>query len=206
MGIFKKIFAKPAEKKMTGDAKVISALLQSVKVGADCKTQVEAVKNMIGDSADETLKGYFEDLTGDEVSKADKETLGKAIDVVDTYCQKLFGDEVEPASPTTPAKEDEPKPAPEAPKQESEDKDKKSEDKDKKSENGDGCHTATPPQTGDAIDYDRIINGVVEKLKSAEQPEELPGDTMEVSRLDALLAGDEKHETSSESITKEIWG
>jgi hypothetical protein len=172
-------------------------------VGADCKTQVEAVKNMIGDSADETLKGYFEDLTGDEVSKADKETLGKAIDVVDTYCQKLFGDEVEPASPTTPAKEDKPKPAPEAPNKDA----KKDKDKNKKSENGDGCNTATPPQTGDAIDYDRIINGVVEKLKPAEKkPEELPGDAMEVSRLDALLAGDEKHEASSESITKEIWG
>lgn len=201
MGIFKKIFAKPAEKKMlTGDAKVISALLQSVKVGADCKTQVEVVKSMIGDSADETLKGYFEDLTGDEVSKADKETLGKAIDVVDTYCQKLFGDEVEPASPTTPSKEDASKPAPEAPK-------KESEDKDKKSENGDGCNTTTPPQTGDAIDYDRIINGVVAKLKPAEKkPEELPGDAMEVSRLDALLNGDAKHETSTEDIVKGIWG
>ena len=103
--------------------------------------------------------------------------------------------------PTNKAEEDEPKPAPEAPK-------KEPEDKDKKAENGDGCNTATPPQTGDAaIDYDRIINGVVEKLKPAEKkPEELPGDAMEVSRLDALLAGDEKHETSTEDIVKGIWG
>ena len=203
MGIFKKIFAKPAEKPISGDAKVVSALLQSVKVGADCKTQVEAVKNMIGDSADETLKGYFEELMGDEVAKADKTELSAAIDVVDKYCQKLLGDEVEPASPTTKAKaeEDEPKPAPEAPTKDAKD------DKDKKPENGDGCNTATPPQTGDAIDYDRIINGVVEKLKPAEKkPEELPGDALEVSRLDALLAGDEKHETSSSDIVKGIWG
>lgn len=201
MGIFKKIFAKPAEKPISGDAKVVSALLQSVKVGADCKTQVEAVKNMIGDSADETLKGYFEELMGDEVAKADKTELSAAIDVVDKYCQKLLGDEVEPASPTNKAEEDEPKPAPEAPKKD---------DKDKKPENGDGdgCDKATPPQTGDSvIDYDRIINGVAEKLKSVEKkPEELPGDALEVSRLDALLAGDEKHETSSSDIVKGIWG
>lgn len=199
MGIFKKIFAKPAEKQISGDAKVVSALLQSVKVGADCKTQVEAVKNMIGDSADETLKGYFEELMGDEVAKADKTELSAAIDVVDKYCQKLLGDEVEPASPTNKAEEDEPKPAPEAPKKKEEKKEK---------ENGDGCNTATPPQTGDtAIDYDRIINGVVEKLKPVEKkPEEQLGDAMEVSRLDALLAGDEKHETSSSDIIKGIWG
>ena len=198
MGIFKKIFAKPAEKPISGDAKVVSALLQSVKVGADCKTQVEAVKNMIGDSADETLKGYFEELMGDEVAKADKTELSAAIDVVDKYCQKLLGDEVEPASPANKAEEEEPKPAPKAPEKKEE----------KKEENGDGCgDKGTSPQTGDAIDYDRIINGVVEKLKPAEKkPEDLPGDALEVSRLDALLAGDEKHETSSSDIVKGIWG
>ena len=155
MGIFKKIFGAPAAKKMTGDAKVMSAILQSVKAGADCKTQVSAVKDMIGDSADETLKGYFEDLMGDEVAKADKETLGKAIDVVDGYIQKTFGDE------TTPPVEPEKKPA----------------------ENGDGCNTAEPPagdedkdkekseekkeekSNGDsAIDYDLLAQKVAEKM------------------------------------------
>lgn len=93
MGLFTKIFAKPAEPKIAGDARVVSAMLQSVKAGADAKTQVAAVKAMLGDKVDDKLKEYFEELSGDEVAKADKEIVGKAIDVVDAYCQKLLGDE-----------------------------------------------------------------------------------------------------------------
>lgn len=199
MGIFKKIFAKPTPK-MTGDSAVVSALLQSIKVGADAKTQVSLVRDMIGDSADETLKGYFEDLSGDEVAQADKETLCKAVDVVDSYCQKLFGDEV--AHPA----------------------EKKPEEK---KEAGDGCHEATPPSgdeekkpedeekkpedekksAGDAIDYDRIINGVVEKMNAAKQEtQKLAGDEMEVSRLSVLLAGDEAKDVTSDEVMKGIWG
>lgn len=204
MGIFKKIFAKPAEKQMSGDARVISAVLQSVKAGADCVTQVKAVQAMVGDSADETLKGYFEDLTGDEVAKASKEDLAKAIDVVDAYCKKVFGDEVE-----------EPK-------------------QNESKESGDDCNTTEPPEgdendkaedkdkkeksNGDAIDYDLLATKVAEKLKSKEpkshgdeepgkEPEKTAGDELEVSRLSALLAGDEKTNTvTSEDVMKGIWG
>lgn len=204
MGIFKKIFGTPATKtKMAGDAKVMSAILQSVKAGADCKTQVEAVKKMVGDSADDTLKGYFEDLTGDEVSKADKDTLFKAIDVVDAYVQKLCGDET------------------------SEPLEKESEDTDeaKKKENGDGCHTATPPSgdtedkpkteekksNGDAIDYDLIAQKVADILKPKAEEEKSVGDevnVMEASRVSMLLNGDSKSETavSSDSLMNSIWG
>ena len=205
MGIFKKIFAKPAGKQMSGDARVISAMLQSVKAGADCVTQVKAVQAMVGDSADETLKGYFEDLTGDEVAKASKEDLAKAIDVVDAYCKKVFGDEVE------------------EPKQHDEN--------DKPEENGDGCHTAEPPagdedkdkdkkpvqSNGDALDYDLLATKVAEKLKGEQkssgdekpnsEPEKTAGDELEVSRLSALLAGDEKTDTvTSDDVMKGIWG
>ncbi len=210
MRIFKKIFAKPAEKQMSGDARVISAMLQSVKAGADCVTQVKAVQAMIGDSADETLKGYFEDLTGDEVAKASKEDLAKAIDVVDAYCKKVFGDEVE------------------EPKQHD------------AKESGDGCHTAEPPagdedrksedtksevkdedkkseaSNGDALDYDLLAAKVAEKLKAKEpeqtagdstEPKKTAGDELEVSRLSALLAGDEKTDTvTSDDVMKGIWG
>ena len=207
MGIFKKIFSKPAEPKISGDAKVMSAILQSVKAGADCKTQVNAVKAMVGDSADETLKGYFEELTGDEVAKADKKTLADAIDIVDAYVKRLFGDEVE------------------EPKQH-----------EKKEENGDGCHTAEPPKAGDeekqeegdeapqkkteeefkkpsngdsAIDYEKLATMVAEKMKPQQQAgdEKLAGDEMEVSRLSALLAGDSKENTvTSDEVMKGIWG
>lgn len=196
MGIFKRIFAKPAEKPMTGDAKVVSAILQSVKAGADCKTQVEAVKTMLGDSADETLKGYFEDLMGDEVAKADKETLGKAIDVVDAYCQKLLGDEVKNPEPNKPAESTEPK-----------------EGEEKKAEKKEG-EEDPKPSTGDAIDYDRIINGVVEKLNASkskpdsktEEPAPVAGDELETSRLQVLLGDTKASEVSSDTIMNEIWG
>lgn len=210
MGIFKKIFGAPAKKtSMNGDTKVMSALLQSVKVGADCKTQVSVVKDMIGDSADETLKGYFEDLMGDEVANASKEELGKAIDVVDSYIQKQFGDETsEPKEPPV-------------------------EDKKKESENGDGCNTVEPPagdenkdkdkkkepekkepekkQTGDAIDYDLLASKVAERLAPAKKQtgDELDAEKnpMEQSRMAVLLAGDSKDtEVSSDSVMKEIWG
>lgn len=202
MGIFKKIFGAPS-KKMTGDSAVVSALLQSIKVGADAKTQVSHVKELIGDSADETLKGYFEDLCGDDVAQADKETLCKAIDVVDNYCKSLLGDEVAHPSKDDAKKEEsagdgsdcntvEPPAGDEEP---------------KKDEKKDG--EAPKPSTGDSIDYDRIINGVVEKLsakKAEEEPSKLAGDEMEVSRLQTLLAGDEKTEVTSDEVVKGIWG
>ena len=202
MGIFKKIFGAPS-KKMTGDSAVVSALLQSIKVGADAKTQVSHVKELIGDSADETLKGYFEDLCGDDVAQADKETLCKAIDVVDGYCKRLLGDEV-----AHPAKDDAKKAEPagdesncntaELP---AADEASKKDEKQKKAED-------SRASAGDSIDYDRIINGVVEKLsaKKAEEPSKLAGDEMEVSRLQTLLAGDEKKEVTSDEVVKEIWG
>ena len=206
MGIFKKIFAKPAEKQMSGDARVISAMLQSVKAGADCVTQVKAVQAMVGDSADETLKGYFEDLTGDEVAKASKEDLAKAIDVVDAYCKKVFGDEAE------------------EPKQ----NDVKTSGDGYQQPTGDEhpadctCAECTSKKeesksNGDSIDYDLLATKVAEKLKgeqksngdekSSSEPEKTAGDELEVSRLSALLAGDEKTSTvTSDDVMKGIWG
>lgn len=208
MGIFKKIFGAPS-KKIAGDAAVASALLQSIKAGADAKTQVAAVEKLLGDSVDETLKGYFEELSGDEVKSADKETLGKAIDVVDGYIAKLCGDEKSSGDGCHTAE----------PPAGDEDKSKKSEAKNKKAEDEPGDEDEKEKEepkkgeksAGDSIDYDRIINGVVEKLKPKEKADEPQmGDeanTSELSRLDVLLAGDEKSDgVSSDNIAKEIWG
>lgn len=204
MGIFKKIFGAPAETKaMSGDARVISAMLQSIKAGADCKTQVGAVKAMVGDSADETLKGYFEDLMGDEVAKATKEDLGKAVDVVDEYCQKLFGDESKD-------------------KKEDKKEDATAEEVNKEESTGDEVHPSDctcdkckgqkEEAHGDSIDYEKLAALVAEKL----QPKKQAGDSvveednvMEQSRVAALLAGDSKdnaNKVTSDSLVKEIWG
>lgn len=200
MGIFKKIFGAPS-KKIAGDAAVASALLQSIKAGADAKTQVAAVEKLLGDSVDETLKGYFEELSGDEVKSADKEVLGKAIDVVDGYIAKLFGDEKEDGEPEKGdekeviVKKDGDKKNVEVKKDGKETKDievKKDGDKKdvKVKETGDGCHTS---EMGDAIDYDRIINGVVEKLRPAKEEPAVNGDAL--AALAPVISGDSKDNT-----------
>lgn len=90
MGVFAKIFG---QRPMTGDARVVGALLDSIKVGADPKTQVAAVRSMMGDNKDETFTGYLDELagiTGDE----DKSLVSKAIDTVKNYYNEhLAGDE-----------------------------------------------------------------------------------------------------------------
>lgn len=208
MEIFKKIFGKPTPKtSINGDAKVASALLQSIKVGADCKTQVLAVQKMVGDSADETLKGYFEDLTGDEVARATKEDIAKAVDVVDAYVQKLFGDEAKAEEPKAKETGDtETCNGAECHKEE------------KKAEVGDAESKAEEPKAeeksnGDSIDYDKLASMVAAKLKpeasKSEEPKALSGDeVMETSRMTALLAGDstDKVEVSSDTLMKSIWG
>lgn len=196
MKIFKKIFGS-APKPMTGDAAVVSALLQSIKRGADAKAQVEVVKGIMGDAVDATLKDYFDELSGDEAKSADKETVAKAVDVVDAYCAKLFGDEVK--APTPPAKEKEPVPAPEEKKDEKKEPEKKA-----------------TPVNGDAKDLDsyvdKIADAVIARLKTkGVEPntatnEKQAGDELEVSRLQALLAGDEKSEVNSDAVMKGIWG
>lgn len=200
MGIFKKIFAKPTPK-ITGDSAVVSALLQSIKVGADAKVQVSKVRDMMGDAVDTRLNDYFDELSGDEVKQADNETLCKAVDVVDEYCQKCMGDEdkakekEEPKSETLePGCADEKKPE--------ESKDKAKEKEEPKSE-----EKSDEKSTGDSIDYDRIINGVVAKLESVKKDvQKLAGDEMEVSKLQVLLNGDEKNTVTSDEVMKSIWG
>lgn len=197
---FKKIFAKPTDTKteIAGDAKVISAMLQSVKVGADAKTQIAAVQKMLGDKVDETLKGYFEELTGDEVTKAPKEDVANAIDAVDAYVAKLLGDEAEESKAEA---SDEKHPddctCDKCKAGDAEDKDKAKEEK----------------SNGDSIDYDKLASLVAEKLKPAKEEEKQAGDevqenAVEMTRLDALIAGDEtmKDAATSEKLMKDIWG
>jgi ABC-type Zn2+ transport system substrate-binding protein/surface adhesin len=199
MEFFKRIFAKPAEKPIAGDAKVASAILQSVKAGADCKTQVLAVQKMLGDRADATLKGYFEELTGDEVSKAPKEKIAEAIDIVDAAVQKAFGD------------------AEEEPQQKSEEKSDEKKSEDKKSEDKADEKKSEEPSTGDAMftkaDVEKMVGDAVAKAFADKQSAEQKAadeeeSSFEQSRLDALMTGDAQGEKShtSDALLKEIWG
>lgn len=201
MGLFKKIFAKPAEKPVHGDAKVVSALLQSINAGADAKTQVGLAKGIMGDTIDDTLKGYFDELMGDEVSKADKETLKKAVDVVDAYCSKLLGDA-----------EDKPEEKkPEGDEQHGPDCD--CDECTKAKSEGDEKPKEEPKANGDSIDYEKLASMVAEKLKPTEvEDKKVAGDEVknevELSRLDALISGDEtnKDALTSDKLMNDIWG
>lgn len=201
MSLFTRIFAKPAEKAIAGDAKVASAMLQSIKAGADAKTQVAAVEKMVGDKVDETLKGYFEDLTGDEVKNADKDTLNKAVDIVDAYVQKVMGDACEPAKDEKPAGDT--KPADD--KKEPEAGDKKEAPADKKEPEA-GDKKEEPKSNGDAIDYEKLASMVAEKLKPVEKQPEVNGD--ELARLAPVMGGDDanKGKVTSDNVLGAIFG
>lgn len=183
MNIFKKIFGStPKQTPMNGDAKVVSALLQSVKVGAKADVQVKAVQAMMGDTVDEKLKGYFEELMGDEVKQADVATLGKAIDIVDAYCQQLMSGDTHPENCSCPECRDKTG-------------DEKEPEKEEKKQNGD-----SKPE---AIDYERLASMVAEKLKPVPPP--VNGDEKAVGELRFAMGGDEKTELSSDALLKAMF-
>lgn len=189
MGLFTKIFAKPAEQKIAGDARVVSAMLQSVKAGADAKTQVAAVKAMLGDKVDDKLKEYFEELSGDEVAKADKEIVGKAIDVVDAYCQKLLGDEHPANCACDECKSKKAEPGDKEPEKKEEPTDKKPEEK--KPEAGDKepeKKEEPKPANGDAIDYEKLATMVAAKLQPQKEEPKVNGDAL--AALAPVISGD----------------
>lgn len=215
MGMFSKIFGT---KPMTGDARVVEVLLDSIKVGADPATQVAAVRSMMGDAKDETFTGYLDELagiTGDE----DKGTVAKAIDVVKNYYKEhLAGDEKE-----IEVKKDGDKKDVEVKKDGKETKDievkkdgdKKDvtiketgdTDKEKEKENGDGCHTM--PVSGDEITK-MVAKAVAAEFarrdaeKKVNEEPKVNGD--ELARLSAVMSGDSKAEgTTSDKLMSEIF-
>jgi hypothetical protein len=215
MGMFSKIFG--GNKPMTGDARVVEVLLDSIKVGADPATQVAAVRSMMGDAKDETFTGYLDELagiTGDE----DKGTVAKAIDVVkDYYREHLAGDEKEievkkdgdkknvevkkdgKETKDIEVKKDGDKKEVEV--KETGDADKKDEKDDKEKENGDGCH-------GDEI-ADIVAKAVAAEFarrdaeKQVKEEPKVNGD--ELARLSAIMSGDSKEGTTSDKLMSEIF-
>lgn len=209
MNVFKKIFGsvKPA---IAGDAAVVSALLQSIAVGADPKIQVQKIRDIIGDS-DATFKEYLGELemAGDEKP----EVIAKAVDIVDNYYKEhLAGDESkacpkcgkEPCECDKAGDEEKPADDKATKKPEAGDEEKPAE----KPEAGDACGKSM----GDAIDYDLLADKVVEKMqaKVQDKPEDTAGDeksTAIETELGMPMNGDSKDEVhGSDDFMKDIWG
>lgn len=187
MGIFKKIFGS-VKKEVAGDAAVVSVLLQSIAAGADPETQVQKVRDIVGDS-NETFNSYLDELAQAKSEKP--ETIAKAVNIVDDYYRShMAGDEACEKCGSAPCKcGDEKKPevkADEEPKKEEEKKEEES-----------------TPSVGDSIDYDLLAEKVAAKLSGNKQ-ESTPSAGDEFSMP---MGGDAKPEArGSDDFMKDIWG
>lgn len=208
MGIFAKIFG--SVKPVAGDAQVVPVLLDSIACGADPATQVQKIRDIIGDSKDETFNGYLDELAQAKDEKP--EVVAKAVGIVnDYYKTHLAGDEKEVI-----VKKDGDDKNVEVKKDGKETKDvevKKDGDKKEvkvKEEAGDGCD-GNKPAAGDSIDYDKLATMVAEKLKPAKAEQQTAGDEVPSEHLEELsmiIAGDSKStdKVDSDGLFKDIWG
>ena len=196
MGIFKKIFGS-VKKEMAGDAAVVSVLLQSISAGANPKIQVQAVRNIVGDS-DATFNEYLTELemAGDEKP----EVVAKAVDIVDAYYKAhLVGDEKKPEEKKS---DDEQKTGDEKKPEE-----KKSDDEQK---TGDEKKPEEKKSAGDSIDYDLLADKVAARMRAKEESKvkKLHGDERIEDELSMPMGGDsgstEVH--GSDDFIKDIWG
>ena len=84
VGVFEKIFGS-RKSAVVGDAR-IPVLLQSIAVGADPKTQVDAIKALVGDAKTDVQKEFYSFL--DELGQSKEESLetrAKAVDIVSSF-------------------------------------------------------------------------------------------------------------------------
>lgn len=196
VGIFKKIFGTAQPQKMAGDEAVVSAILQSISAGADPGIQVQKVRELIGDSTDDTFNGFLDELSGAKGEKP--EVVSKAVDIVDKYYRDHFcGDEK-----TVEVKKDGDKKNVEVKEDGKETKDievKKDGDKKEVTVKEEGDEKAC----GDSIDYEKLATLVAEKLKPVEEPagDEAP------KELPATIVGDSNNNVhGSDDFMKDIWG
>ena len=193
MGIFKKIFGS-VKKEVAGDAAVVSVLLQSIAAGADPKVQVQKVRDIMGDSIDNTFSGYLDELSQAKSEKP--EVITKAVEIVDNYYREhLAGDESK-SEKKSETKEESKSEDKEEKKSETKDESKSEDKEEKKSE------TKT---AGDAIDYDLLADKVVERLSSRGK---MAGDENVMEEFSMPMCGDtsSSHTQGSDDFMKEIWG
>ena len=192
MGIFKKIFGS-VKKEVAGDASVVSALLQSIAVGADPEIQVQKVRDIVGDS-NETFNTYLDELSQ---AKAEKpETIAKAVNIVDDYYRThLAGDEGEPEGKEKP---DEGEGKPEGKEKATEGEKKPTGDEEGKEKPEDKKNASA----GDTIDYDLLADKVAAKLSAKQESVASAGD-----ELSMPMGGDAKLEVrGSDDFLNDIWG
>ena len=204
MGIFKKIFGS-VKKEVAGDTAVVSVLLQSIAVGADPETQVQKVRDIMGDSIDETFTGYLDELAQAKSEKP--EVISKAVGIVDDYYKThLAGDEFPVKKEEEKKEAEEEKPVEE--KKEAGDEEKKPVE-DEKKEAGDTCtdKACMDKACGDSIDYDLLAEKVAAKLQ-AKPVDKTAGDEKIEDELSMPMGGDsaasEVH--GSDDFIKDIWG
>lgn len=93
VGVLEKIFGSRKAVSVAGDARV-PVLLQSIAIGADPKTQVDAIKALVGDAKTDVQKEFHSFL--DELSSCkdeSPETKTKAVNIVSSYyLEKIAGD------------------------------------------------------------------------------------------------------------------
>lgn len=198
MGIFKKIF-KSAQPKVVGDAATISALLQSIALGAEPKATVQKIRDIAGDCGEE-LNGYLDELaaiTGDEK----KEDIAKAVNIVDQAFAAVSGDEHPEncSCEECKAKSEKKEEAGDADDKSAAEKPEKPEDKPEK-------------VGGDSIDYEKLADMVAARLKPAattagdEQAIDEAKAAEAMKTLSTPLTGDSSSNKNSDELCKEIWG
>ncbi len=197
MGILSKIFG--GGKPMTGDAQVVSTLLQSISAGADPEVQVAKIRGMIGDCKDSTFTDYLNELAGARKAGADEKTLCRAVDIVDAYYKtKIAGDEKKEEPKKEEPKKEEPKKEEPASKEEP-----KKDDKEPVKE--------PAKQTGDAVDYDRIQKMIGDTVSAAlaaalpKKEEPVAGDEAQVKEFNIAITGDANKGATSDDVMKNIF-
>lgn len=198
MGIFKKIFGS-VKKEVAGDSAVVSVLLQSISVGADPETQVQKVRDIMGDSVDDTFSGYLDELAQAKSEKPD--VIAKAVDIVDGYYKSHFMGDEKPADEKADDKAEKKVEGDEKPAAEKDSKDADKADGEKEAGDQKVC--------SDSIDYDLLATKVAEKMSACQEAEaqKTAGDAVE-PELSMPMSGDsassEVH--SSDDFMKDIWG
>lgn len=213
VNLFQKVFSSGKSAKIAGDVAVVSALLQSIAVGADPAVQVAKIRELVGD-ADPVFNSYL-----DELSKGkgpDPAVLSKVVDMAsDYYTTHMAGDAEDGTCPKChnkpctcgdKAKTEGDKMPPQLAKEADEGKDVETK--------GEGAPTEAEKKPagdkatkgcGDAleIDYDKLADMVANKLKPQINGDEASEALKHVS---PSIAGDSTQKAGSDELFKEIWG
>jgi len=201
--VFENIF-KSKKKKVMGDARV-PILLSSIALGADPKAQIAAVREIVGDSKNETFNDYLSELEvcGDEKPDVKK----KAVEiVVDFYSNVVVGDTEPNTVPSESSNGKETTPS-DIEGDAEEEKKKKEEDEKKKKEEDEKT-------AGDALDarlnsFKEDLMATIKPLFEKEQPPSIQENPDAIGRLTAAVAGDSKPKEgkiTSDDVMKNLIG